>query len=102
MKQFLAIVTILCSLKANSAEELASYDSQNLWLGPTVSLFVGFGIGVGLQGRFEERGIYYGIADAIGGFALIAASVDCNSKGQKAMVNITQQLLFCLKKMGFL
>lgn len=84
MKFFLILITFLISAKVFSAEELPPYDSQNLWVGPTVSLFVGFGIGVGLQGRFEDRGIYYGIADTVGFVAILKVSVDCNSQAKEA------------------
>lgn len=85
-KSFLLVIFILFASIRSQAEESATvpsqfpaYDSQNLWIGPTVSLFVGFGVGVGLQGNYEKRGWIYGVADLASVFLVWKSITDCHS-----------------------
>lgn len=56
-----------------------SFDSTKLWLGPTLSLFVGYGVGVGVQGNYEQRGWIYTSADMFTLFLIWKSITDCHS-----------------------
>lgn len=66
-----------------AAADSKSLDYTKLLGGPALSLFVGFGSGVGIQGNFLERGFIYGTVDALGGAALIYATIECNTQAQE-------------------
>lgn len=84
-KSLLIVFILFTSIYSQSEDSVATpsqilaYDSQNLWIGPTLSLFVGFGVGVGLQGNYEKRGWIYSSADIVSVFLVWKSITDCHS-----------------------